>query len=206
MHLSVQVYQTISSWQDAILTLPSVHDHLKQHSTWCLITGMPVTKPRIDSLNPLAQNHGRDDGGQRALWFGGTFTRTCASTNDYSTGLQLAKLADLPNEVLSEAARVTELVEEKHSAQKASSEAGKIAQRRKVFLRVMITSLSPSVIPLMFPVAHSRCCFSLPPRMQLRTQLAQAVEHSMLPDRELLEHFSRIQKETVAALRDTLPT
>jgi len=89
-------------------------------------------------------------------------------------GLQLARLADLPDDVLSEAARVTELMEEEHSARKASSEAGRIAQRRKVLLR-------------------------------LRTQLTQAVEHSMLPDRELLEHFARIQRETVSALRDTLP-
>ncbi|KAF9781104.1 muts domain V-domain-containing protein [Thelephora terrestris] len=88
-------------------------------------------------------------------------------------GLQLAKLADLPNDVLSEAARVTELLEEQHSVNKASSEAGRIAQRRKLFLR-------------------------------LRTQLTQAAEHSMLPDRELLDYFSRIQRETVATLRSTL--
>lgn len=88
-------------------------------------------------------------------------------------GLQLAKLADFPEDVLGEATRVTELVEEQRSVGKTSSEAGRIAQRRKIFLR-------------------------------LRTQLAQAVEHSALPDRELLEHFSRIQRETVASLRETL--
>ncbi|KAF9648246.1 hypothetical protein BDM02DRAFT_3096843 [Thelephora ganbajun] len=89
-------------------------------------------------------------------------------------GLQLAKLADLPGDVLCEAARITELMEEKRSVKKASSEAWRVTQRRKVFLR-------------------------------LRTQLTQAVEHSTLPDRELLEHFARIQRETVASLRDTLP-
>jgi len=79
--------------------------------------------------------------------FDETFTRSCALTNaESSIGLQLAKLADLPEDILSEATRVTELMEEKRSAQKASSEAERIAQRRKVFLRVMITSLSPSAI------------------------------------------------------------
>lgn len=60
-------------------------------------------------------------------------------------GLQLAKLADLPDDVLNEATRVTGLLEEKHSAEKASSEVERIAQRRKIFLRVMIISPSPAV-------------------------------------------------------------
>ena len=67
-----------------------------------------------------------------------------------SLGLQLAKLADLPDNVLNEAARVAELLEEKHSAEKASSEAWRIAQRRKAFLRVMITSSSPSPVSLVY--------------------------------------------------------
>jgi hypothetical protein len=51
-------------------------------------------------------------------------------------GLRLAKLADLPVDVLDEAARVTELMEEQHSLSKTSSEAGRIAQRRKLLLQV----------------------------------------------------------------------
>ena len=88
--------------------------------------------------------------------FDRTFTRTCAQANHRSfIGLQLAKLADLPSDVLSEAARVTKLMEEEHSARKASSEAGRIAQRRKVFLRVMITPLSPPAISLASRPGHS---------------------------------------------------
>ena len=129
-------------------------------------------------------------------------------TNDQpSLGLQLAKLADLPDDVLSEAARVTELLEEKHSAEKASSEAGRIARRRKDFLRVITISPNPRLLlPVrrFILVAHFGAISAL--ISQLRTQLTQAVEHSMLPDQELLEHFARIQREMVAALHDTLPT
>ena len=127
-------------------------------------------------------------------------------TNDRPyLGLQLAKLADLPDDVLSEAARVTELLEKKHSTERASSEAGRIAQRRKVFLQVMIAPPSLLLSPWYFVLVTHFNTASRSHLAQLRTQLTQAVEHSTLPDRELLEHFARIQRETVAALRDTLP-
>lgn len=74
--------------------------------------------------------------------------------------MQLAKLADLPDGVLSEATRVTELLEKKHSAEKASSEAGKTAQRRKIFLRVMTIRLRPLPFLWYFVlVAHSDAGF-----------------------------------------------
>jgi len=79
-----------------------------------------------------------------------------AQTNDkLPLGLQLAKLADLPDDVLSEAARVTGLMEENHSAKEASSDAGKTAQRRKIFLRVMAISLSYFVVSLAFRPSFS---------------------------------------------------
>ena len=90
-------------------------------------------------------------------------------------------------------------MEEQHSVKKASSEAGRVAQRRKVFLRVMIDCyLSGTVL-----AAHFGATLRLP-SAQLRTQLTQAVEHSMLPDQELLQYFARIQREVVTSLRDTL--
>ena len=103
-----------------------------------------MVRPRTNPLNVPAQDHGRNDGRCWALWFQPNFyLNLCAGQRPTPLGLQLAKLADLPDDVLSEAARVTELLEEKYSAEKASSEAGRIAQRRKVFLRVMTTSPSP---------------------------------------------------------------
>jgi hypothetical protein len=71
---------------------------------------------------------------------------TCIPTSD-SLGLQLARLADLPEDVLTEAARVTTLLEEQHSVNKASSEAGRIAQRRRIFLRVIMTLYCLSGLP-----------------------------------------------------------
>jgi hypothetical protein len=69
----------------------------------------------------------------------------------------------------------------------------------------MIASPSPAPAWYFVLVTHFDIAFRF--RLaQLRTQLTQAVEHSMLPDPELLEYFARIQRETVAALRDTLPT
>ena len=43
------------------------------------------------------------------------------------------------------------------------------------------------------------------PSAQLQTQLIQVVEHSMLPDREPLQYFARIQREVVTSLYGTLP-
>lgn len=39
---------------------------------------------------------------------------------------------------------------------------------------------------------------------QLRTRLKQALEHSNLPDKELLEFVARIQREVTSKLRNTL--
>lgn len=80
------------------------------------------------------------------------FLHGSVRANDrHSLGLQLAKFADLPDDVLSEAESVTRLLEKKHSAEKASSETGRIAQRRQIFLRVMIIPppllLSPVLCP-----------------------------------------------------------
>jgi DNA mismatch repair protein MSH4 len=143
------------------------------------------------------QNHGWGDGGRWALWFQGLLPEFLRKPMIDTLGLRLAKLADLPEDVLSEAARVTELIEERQSVNKASSEAGRIAQRRKLFLRVTVTF---SALVAYFDAAS---CSHL---AQLRTQLTQAMEHSALPDPELLGYFARIQRETVGTLRSTLPT
>ncbi|TFK42146.1 muts domain V-domain-containing protein [Crucibulum laeve] len=79
-------------------------------------------------------------------------------------GLELARLADLPADVLSEGRRVAEQLAALHAKHKEESESSKISIRRKALLR-------------------------------LRTQLTQALEHSALPDQELLAYIGRFQTD-----------
>ncbi|KAL6301010.1 muts domain V-domain-containing protein [Sparassis latifolia] len=88
-------------------------------------------------------------------------------------GLELARLADLPTDVLGEAQRVAETLTELEARERQESETSKVAVRRKALLR-------------------------------LRTQLAQALVHSSLPDEELAAYLERFQKEITKALHDTL--
>ncbi|GBE78596.1 MutS protein homolog 4 [Sparassis crispa] len=88
-------------------------------------------------------------------------------------GLELARLADLPTDVLGEAQRVAETLTELEARERQESETSKVAVRRKALLR-------------------------------LRTQLAQALDHSSLPDEELAAYLERFQKEITKALHDTL--
>lgn len=53
-------------------------------------------------------------------------------------GLELARLADLPPNVLVESKRVAETLAELHAKQKEDSESSKIAVRRKALLRVIL--------------------------------------------------------------------
>ncbi|KAJ6630078.1 muts domain V-domain-containing protein [Mycena sp. CBHHK59/15] len=77
-------------------------------------------------------------------------------------GLELARLADLPGDVLMEAKRVAKNLAALHARHEEDSESSKIAMRRKALLR-------------------------------LRTQLMQALDHSALPDEELLAYIGRFQ-------------
>ncbi|KAJ7701550.1 muts domain V-domain-containing protein [Mycena rosella] len=83
-------------------------------------------------------------------------------------GLELARLADLPNDVLAEGKRVAESLAALHARHEEDSESSKIAMRRKALLR-------------------------------LRTQLTQALDHSALPDEELLTYVGRFQVDIAKA-------
>ncbi|KAF8192659.1 muts domain V-domain-containing protein [Mycena galopus ATCC 62051] len=83
-------------------------------------------------------------------------------------GLELARLADLPQDVLAEGKRVAKNLAALHARHKEKSESSKIATRRKALLR-------------------------------LRTQLTQALDHSALPDEELLAYIGRFQVDIAKA-------
>ncbi|KAJ6578861.1 muts domain V-domain-containing protein [Mycena vulgaris] len=83
-------------------------------------------------------------------------------------GLELARLADLPNDVLAEGKRVAKSLAALHARHEQDSESSKIAIRRKALLR-------------------------------LRTQLTQALDHSALPDEELLAYIGRFQVDIAKA-------
>ncbi|KIJ98256.1 hypothetical protein K443DRAFT_104257 [Laccaria amethystina LaAM-08-1] len=83
-------------------------------------------------------------------------------------GLELARLADLPPDVLTESRRVAEHLAALQTRHETESESSKFAVRRKALLR-------------------------------LRTQLTQALDHSALPDRELLAYIGRFQADIAKA-------
>ncbi|KAF7326661.1 MutS 4 [Mycena venus] len=83
-------------------------------------------------------------------------------------GLELARLADLPQDVLTEGKRVAKNLAALHARHEENSESSKIAIRRKALLR-------------------------------LRTQLTQALDHSALPDEELLAYIGRFQVDIAKA-------
>ncbi|KAJ7938393.1 muts domain V-domain-containing protein [Mycena leptocephala] len=83
-------------------------------------------------------------------------------------GLELARLADLPQDVLVEGKRVAKNLAALHARHEENSESSKIAMRRKALLR-------------------------------LRTQLTQALDHSALPDEELLAYIGRFQVDIAKA-------
>ncbi|GAB1520356.1 MutS protein msh4 [Rhizoctonia solani] len=89
-------------------------------------------------------------------------------------GLELARLADLPPDVLIEARKVSMELKAQDDAQRAASESNAVAARRKIILRIGV-------------------------------QLKQIPEHCTLGDEDLLKHLTRIQTETIVALRDLLP-
>ncbi|KAL5495776.1 MSH4 [Sanghuangporus weigelae] len=88
-------------------------------------------------------------------------------------GLELARLADLREDILGEASRISLRLSELEQSRKEISEGNQVAHRRKAMLR-------------------------------LRTHLAQALDHSSLPYRELIEYIARMQRQTVQVLRANL--
>ena len=93
--------------------------------------------------------------------------RTCTITvcpvshhvpvTDNSTGLDLARLADLPDDVLTEARRVSEKLTELEERKKEESKTNKVAIRRKALLRVMFCSVSVLCSVLWVPGVPGFC-------------------------------------------------
>jgi len=105
-------------------------------------------------------------------------------------GLELARLADLPPEVLTEAARVTAKLSELATQQQQQSRTSRVSERRKALLRVhSIPRLSGGTRVLECLVTDRRLYW------KLRTQLTQALDHSTLPEEELLAYIGRFQTE-----------
>jgi len=103
-------------------------------------------------------------------------------------GLELARLADLPEDVITEARRVAEYLAHADAQIEEESESSKIAKRRKALLRVI-----------------SRCSYLYQPAshddfsLKLRTQLTQAYEHSALPDEDLRTYVGRFKNDIIQA-------
>ncbi|KAF7372036.1 MutS 4 [Mycena venus] len=85
-------------------------------------------------------------------------------------GLELARLADLPQDILAEGKRVAKDLATLRARHEMDSESSKIAIRRKALLR-------------------------------LRTQLTQVLDHSALPDEELLAYIGNFQVDIVKLFR-----
>ncbi|KIK43853.1 hypothetical protein CY34DRAFT_680561 [Suillus luteus UH-Slu-Lm8-n1] len=88
-------------------------------------------------------------------------------------GLELAKLADLPDDVLTEGRRVSEIITEKNLRCEEESRINVLTLRRRALLK-------------------------------LHVQLNQALDHSSLPEEELVIYLSRLQRDFMKTLKDTL--
>ncbi|EIW65180.1 MutS family protein MSH4 [Trametes versicolor FP-101664 SS1] len=112
-------------------------------------------------------------------------------------GLDLARLADLPAPVVTEARRVAELLTEQEERDMEQSRTSKLAVRRKALLRV---------ISRRFPLIRSSLKFSgYSKRRHLGPGTgALALDHSTLPDEELAAYLARFQKDIMAVLQQTM--
>ena len=121
-------------------------------------------------------------------------------------GLELARLADLPNDALEEAWRVSKKMEDFDSKRELTSAANNLVTRRTIMLRVItlvpirhitfLTCLLPGSLSLWNMLSFVS--------NQLRTQLTQALEHSTLSNTDLRTYLARLQKESAEAIRNTL--
>ena len=132
-----------------------------------------------------------------------------SASSDICLGLDLARLADLPDDVLVEARRVAERLDELEERKKEESKTNKVAIRRKALLRVNFSSSNflGFVAALLWRTEHIRLLipyFGLGYLYQLRTQLTQAFEHSTLPDDDLATYLGRFQTDILKVLQETL--
>uniref|UniRef100_A0A0W0G5I1 DNA mismatch repair proteins mutS family domain-containing protein n=1 Tax=Moniliophthora roreri TaxID=221103 RepID=A0A0W0G5I1_MONRR len=101
------------------------------------------------------QDRGWRSGRYDSLWFVNplAIARSIPYSSLVRLGLELARLADLPNDILVEATRVANRLTELQSRHQEASESSKIALRRKALIRVIFSALPPesyctSFVPL----------------------------------------------------------
>jgi DNA mismatch repair protein MSH4 len=111
-------------------------------------------------------------------------------------GLQLARLADLPNDALTHAGKIASDLGDESTRGHKSSESCKVARRRKTVLKVCCATWKRLRT---FDISNIELYHS-----QMRTTLTQAFEHSRLPDREFLAYLTSLQKKLTRELADNL--
>ena len=121
-------------------------------------------------------------------------------------GLELARLADLPNDALEEAWRVSKKMEDFDSKRELTSAANNLVTRRTIMLRVITLVPIPHIafLTCLLPGSLSLWNMLLFVSNQLRTQLTQALEYSTLSNTDLRTYLARLQKESAEAIRNTL--
>lgn len=80
-----------------------------------------------------------------------------AETLTFCTGLDLARLADLPDDVITEARRVSDKLTELEARKNEDSKSNKIAIRRKALLRVKLFLCALCLATRQIWLAHRRC-------------------------------------------------
>jgi DNA mismatch repair protein MSH4 len=113
----------------------------------------------------------------------------------WNLGLQLARLADLPKDVLIEAEKVAQHLSDESAQNDENSESAKVARRRKTVLKVRLLHCH-----YLFGVSISDTRAS----SKLRTTLTQALEHSRLPNRDFLAYLSALQEKFTKELASNL--
>jgi DNA mismatch repair protein MSH4 len=108
-------------------------------------------------------------------------------------GIDIAKLADLPDDVLVEAQRVATRLSDLHERERGASSSQQLAERRKVLLRASL----PHAISAMMLNFHLLSC-------QGHAELTQLLAHSELPDSELENLLKSIQHEMFLKIAKTL--
>lgn len=111
-------------------------------------------------------------------------------------GIELAGMADLPQAVIVEGERIANRLSELHAKRDKESRSSKVTFRRKALLRVISCLLSETLTL----IALCLLCYLF----KLHTQLTQALDHSTLPEEDLLTYLAKLQHDIVELLGNTL--
>ena len=100
---------------------------------------------------------------------------------------------------MTEARSVAEKLTELEARKREESKTSKIAIRRKALIRVICVFFFPKRQSDPFWISKLGTT-----TWQLRTQLTQALEHSALPEEDLLAYITRFQKDITRVIHATL--